>query len=299
MSEFGDGRRAQEVAGLDAQRQQDTIAAAREVVAQARRALSSLGADVTPRHSLFQQIKAIEWLADVGLRRNFEGGLTGEEADRIWDSVLTLGRLSQLTPALQGFAAVKGNREHVHWLRGDLDSFDKEGNEALDHLLEIEVAGLLARYPHISVEMAEPDVVFESRGERTLIACKRPKTLNGIDGALRKASRQIQRQGVDGIALIDVSLMLLPRDTDAFNFPTLAHADSAFRGRLDDTLRAAPSRLNTALEKDVVAVLYTGIVVFTDEEASQVRARRVSQLVWNPEAPASEARVRRLDRLLR
>jgi hypothetical protein len=36
-----------------------------------------------------------------------------------------------------------------------------------------------------------------------------------------------------------------------------------------------------------------------DEEASLVRARRVSQLVWNKGIPASKARVGRLDALLR
>jgi hypothetical protein len=66
------------------------------------------------------------------------------------------------------------------------------------------------------------------------------------------------------------------------SYPPTSPEPVGFRGRLEDTLRAAPSRLNTALEKDVVAVLYTGIVVFTDKEASQVRARRVSQLAGTP-----------------
>ena len=85
----------------------------------------------------------------------------------------------------------------------------KQAQQSMDFLYEIEVAARLG-FTFSKIKFAEPDLVIESPDLPIAwsIACKRPRSLNSMTRATRKAVMQIDREGRLGVVMVSLDNLL-------------------------------------------------------------------------------------------
>ena len=92
-----------------------------------------------------------------------------------------------------------------------LPQSEAEQSRARDLQFELNVAAHCRAAGYV-VEPKEPDVLVRSSKEAFGIAVKRPKSPKTLERHIRKASKQIQRSGMDGLVAIDLSLIHNPEN---------------------------------------------------------------------------------------
>lgn len=97
-------------------------------------------------------------------------------------------------------------------LSGPFNPFDaREHDFARDKQFELLIASRIGERLEL-IDLAEPDVVAQFGRDRVALAAKRPKREKQVEKAVRKAFAQVSRHGLLGYAVIDLSMLAMPRD---------------------------------------------------------------------------------------
>lgn len=92
-----------------------------------------------------------------------------------------------------------------------LPQSEMEQSRARDAQFELNIAAH-CRAAGYAIESKEPDVLVRDSTGDFGIAAKRPKSAKTLERHIRKASKQIQKSGVDGIVAVDLSLIHNPEN---------------------------------------------------------------------------------------
>ncbi len=164
------------------------------------------------------ELAEAEWLASFDGDVLFSAAWDPPTRARTTDAVSRVLRLKRIAWALHMASDLPGFERIVGRLRdlrirtaapqGDAADEGRFG-QAWDTLFEVEVAAQLMGEP-LSVSFEEPDIVvrFSSSDALLGLACKRPRSLQSVAGAIGSAVGQIERFPGPGAVVLSLDLLL-------------------------------------------------------------------------------------------
>lgn len=186
-----------------------------ELSRRVRSGLEALGVTLNRSNALEALLQEVEWLATISGPDS--AVLPGVDQRRATLAFMRVQQAETYARLLERGLRVKDRDKFGRWLRGQVDRIEKQGGEPQEHLLQLEIAGLLAREEGFEVEAeSEPDISVQmtaSDGERLTfgVAVKRPRGLSGVEEAIRKARRQVEASPhKGGIILLEAEAILHP-----------------------------------------------------------------------------------------
>jgi len=283
--------------------QDKCIRAARQIAEGAHR----LGINLARCHALERMRLDAQWLSDMAPQAFAHGGTTDRERDRYMRASIRMEQALRLGEALSMAGNIQYVEEFRRFLTDMIDRLGVEGRpgrvpqginqQALDHLLEFEVAARIARHGH-AVSAREPDVLVRyTNGGELGIAVKRPRRVQGVDALINEGRRQIIECRERGLILVGMEAIF--HGTDRIR---IAAAPTEEQGRAEgarligEAIAAADEAMERAFGDGVVAVLFFGAFCFTLAETFHgvVLARGA----WNAGAVRAEAELERLKECL-
>lgn len=119
------------------------------------------------------------------------------------DSRMFIEIIEQLLPELN-------NRDIRDLISGNFDpALDKQSSRTRDREFELFI-GAICRRSGMTVELREPDIVFQHNGSTRSIAAKRLSSPKQIESNIKKAAQQVKRAGLPGFIFLDVTRILDP-----------------------------------------------------------------------------------------
>jgi hypothetical protein len=277
-----------------------------------------LGVQLRPFHSLERLARDAEWLAShgdnppVAYSRLAPGS---SDRDRFVRAIITMEQAERIAASLAMLPSVQGGAEKARrWMKKRVERFRLEDENlpverrqnlhdepALDALLEIEVAGQLARDPGLAVSFDEPDILVKtSAGERLQVACKRPQSISGIPALIRKAARQIEARADPAVIVVGVDAILHKTDdpvrpTRILVVNRKADATEWLEKQLMEAANAAADEFDGHLKKGtaIAAVLIFGVLFF-EVTGYGFRNNIAVKRVTNKAMPKADALTRRI-----
>jgi hypothetical protein len=221
-------------------------------VAECARIRQSLSASMThyrlspdPRSTLGRMLAA----ADRGTQAR---GLESQDEEM----VRLLGQAQHVARCLDWFKRVRDKDNVITWVRRGLDRLSDPTSKGLDRLLEIEMAGALARHGAFDVSTEEPDVVAVAPfGARLRLACKHPDTHAGLKRGIKEGAKQIGQFTDPGIVVANVETVVQRGSLVRVAYPDDAPAWGVQRlGELEQ-------RIGVALRKGFERPQVVGVVL--------------------------------------
>ena len=212
----------------------------------------------------------------------------------------------RLANALMGVRRVPGASEKVHSCQNQLNRLETLDSKAQDTLFEIEIAGRLSS-GGLAVALTEPDVVATVPGFGDVsLACKRPRSKNGIRKRLGQAATQITQRGRPGVIVMGVEALLHPPKTvKGLTKPTLwiaeTNKDLAEMG--SRVLQAIHEEMAPVIARDcsrplVVGIAWVGVIAGRVREPLSYASHWLCLTIENPEHPQSPGLMRRVGETL-
>lgn len=201
---------------------------------------------------------------DCELFASLEGKASPPDA-RFIEGLMAAEQGMRLAATLSMAGQVQGAEKLATWVRGHINAIETQDEEAQDHLLELEVAGRLAREPRLSVSIDEPDIVITVPAGQMTVAIKRPRTAKGVGWAIRKARKQIKRSNRKGMIVIGTEALFHHsndplRPTVLYRFETSEEAGTEGMRLVKEAALAARSQIEKAClrESAVGGILFFG-----------------------------------------
>ena len=198
---------------------------AKDLTGQTCRAIASTIRSVLDRHKirladslLAEQLDEAEWLGTFDGNVFTSAAWSEEYQDRTIEAVAKVIRLKRVAWALTTCADLPGFSTRARALRqlrvriaapqGARDDEQAAGH-AWDILFELEIAAQLTNGP-FEISLEEPDVVARVRGSDAAmgLACKRPRCVRAVSGAIGSAIRQVADSKLPGLAVLSLDLLL-------------------------------------------------------------------------------------------
>jgi hypothetical protein len=263
-----------------------------------RKGLDVLGVSLDPQNDLARMLREIEWLASLGDGEpNTWRVATRAVEERIDAAAFLVEQALRIAAGLQMAERIENVDSLRRWLRKRINRLNGFDSEAQDHLLELEVAGRLARWPDLSVAIEEPDIVFTVRGHRVVIACKRPRGLHTVAPNVDRARGQIrqawQASGARPPAIIVVGIesLLHSREDGSFSVPHFVEANEAevLGSRvLDQAAEASHHEAQRAFDEGVSGILFMGSLSFHTERPPAYQSANVHSSLTSGEPGGRE-----------
>jgi len=211
------------------------------------------------------------------------------------------GRLADLL----GWASRVGNADtHAkYWIRRRFDRIETQDEQGQDFLFELEIAGRLARWPNLVVELAEPDILarFDVGDPPIAFACKRPRTQKSAIRAAEVARSQIEASGHAGVIIIGTEAIFhrtetgLPVIFEAANPKEALDSGNEAMLQLAAALREPPQR---AFGSSVAGVYLCGLLTYWSKQPNAYAYTWVRRPVVNTAVSSGADVLALLDQML-
>ncbi|MGV8038568.1 MAG: hypothetical protein AB2L07_00290 [Thermoanaerobaculaceae bacterium] len=188
--------------------------------------------------------------------------------------------------------SVPGVAERAAVVRKQLNRLHTQDGPALDFLFELDIAARLA-HRGFSVVFREPDLVLDCGEAGPLaLACKRPRSVDGVGQALRRARRQIEGAGMFGVIVTGLEAVFHrtgdpKRPVFFYRSNTREELVEEATRALDDTIQKTRRVIDQELAwPRVLGILFCGVITgFIDQPSASI-----FEWVWRPisKEPSSE-----------
>lgn len=270
-----------------------------------RSGLAAIHVELRPDAMLSHMLADAEWLG-TGPEDLFGADTRmDEDADRFARAFMRMEQADRLSNLLHWAKNVGNLQTHSRrWIQKRIDRTETQVEEAQDLLFEVEIAGRLARWPGMQIELAEPDILirYPADSEPLALACKRPRSENSLERAIRDAKRQILAAGYEGIILVGTeALFHMPADSSGpvtFKAETPAEARSAGEERTRQIMAAFSASAKWLWANRIGGVYFVGILTYWSARPSSYGYAWIRDSLPNPTLGGASAALQRLDWLL-
>ena len=261
---------------------------------------------LSSQSAILQMVEDAEWLASFRRRLFDAGGPFEADPGRAGAAFMRMEQARRLAELLTRAPQIAGARDHVkRWIRKRIDRIESLDEEAQDLLFELEIAGRLAKWRSIRVQLAEPDILFElpNTPAQFALACKRPRTIKSSGRALEEAAQQIRKNRRPGIIVLGMEAIFhgsqLPkRPVVVYQAETPHDAKRHGSGIMDIVAEETSVHQQRAFQGEVDGALLCGILTYWCKRPSAYAYAWLRRPILNPRVPESESIVGGLDTLL-
>lgn len=245
--------------------------------------LQRLGVAVAPHQTLGRMISQAEMLAKCGKASVFEDFAAASSArqHQIGEAALAMEQAERIAAALDVSGSIRNFKDKQRWLKKGVDRLASQDAKGLDYLFEIEVAGRLARWPGLDVAFEEPDIAFSLGTERVYVACKRPRTVEGVPNAIADARDQVGDLGGSAIVIIGTEAIFhhLPEGPRRFRFRTPDDGSAAAKDAFEIITDAAQEEARRTITKTSATrvLMFLGVFTYYADEPSSYCRREFAQ----------------------
>lgn len=272
-----------------------------------RQGVAGLGLSLRPESSIAQMIEDAEWLAD-GPDDVFDAvGKFEEDPDRFLTAFMRMEQAGRIADLLEWASRVGNSRAHArYWIQQRLDRMETQDEQSQDLLFELDIAGRLARWDGLAIELAEPDIVIRYPSAETppfAIACKRPRSADSLIRSIARAKSQIGRSGHRGLIAVSTDAIFHrsgdpTRPTIVYQARSASDAQREGKQILHDLAATISSHRDDAFDDAVGGVYLCGILTFWSGEPSAYSYTWLREPVPNDAHPHTSELLQAFDYLL-
>lgn len=271
-----------------------------------RNGLDALGFTPPPEATVEQMAQDSQWLGTGPQDIFADGGRYHEDRPRFAKAFVRMEQAGRIADLLTWAQQIDGVRSHVRrWIEKRIDRIDTQDEQAQDYLFELELAGRLAKWPGLQIELAEPDILIRYTSDHPpmALACKRPRTPRSARRAIEEARDQIRASGCHGAIVIGTEA-IFHRTENGSSAPCVFQVDTPAQAKahgnellieLAETVRQQPRRV---FHKRVAGVFLCGILTYWSRRPSAYGYVWIRRAIPNLDVAYTVQTLEALDHLL-
>lgn len=267
--------------------------------------MTALQIAIPPEASIEQLTCDAEWLGSGPEDLFADSGRYHEDATRFATAFVRMEQAGRVADAVLWASRMQGARDHARrWMRARIDRIETQDDQGQDLLFELEIAGRLARWPGLEIELAEPDILirYPPLSEPLALACKRPRSVRSVGHAVEAARNQIRTHGHPGAIVVGLEAIFHRSDEGArpyvysLDSPADARRDGdAVANEIASALAAHPDRM---FDPRVAGIYLCGLLTYWSRQPSAYGYLWIRKSIPNPEAPGGPEVIDMLNHLL-
>lgn len=259
-----------------------------------------------PEATVEQMAEDAGWLGTGPQDIFANGGRYYEDRRRFAKAFVRMEQAGRIADLLSWAQQIDGMRSHARrWIEKRIDRIDTQDEQAQDHLFELEIAGRLAKWPGLQIELAEPDILirYPSDHPPMALACKRPRTPRSARRAIEEARDQIRASTFDGAIVVGTEAIFHRNDIGSsapcvFQVDTPAHAKVHGNEILTELAEAVRQQPRRVFHERVAGVFLCGILTYWSRRPSVYGYVWLRRPIPNLDVPYTVATLEALDHLL-